>query len=372
MRKVVWLGGLGLWAGVGLAQPAAPVRSTSILIDGSSTVAPLTEAVAADFSARRPEARIAVGVSGTSGGFRRFFPGEIDINNASRPIRTAEIQKAVETRIEYHELMVGLDGIVVAVSRGTKIFRGKVPVMTLGELALLWGRESEGLVTRWNHLGSRFVDAPIVLSGGSSASGTFDLFTSVVCGKEGDSRADYFGTEEDQLLAEQTGADPYSLTYFGFPFLEHNKHLVQAVSIDPRMVVIDPPAEILNEVNRRRAVAGKPPLTPVAKLSKGILPTPETIGEFRYPLSRPLFIYVNAKSAKRPLVEAFVAYYLSEEVIGSEEFMLNVGFLPPSAELRKAAREIWAKRRTGTAFGGGISGRTLEELAELYKAHAGL
>lgn len=141
--------------------------------------------------------------------------------------------------------MIGLDGVAVVVSRTSGIFRDGVPVMTLGELNLLWSRESEGLITRWSQISPRFADAPIVLSGAASTSGTFDVFTAIVCGKEGDSRTDYFGTEEDQLLAEQTGADPYGLTYFGFAFLDHNRDRVQAVGIDPRPEVIDPPRRFL-------------------------------------------------------------------------------------------------------------------------------
>lgn len=252
--------GLAVLGVAGVGQPTAPRDSLAILIDGSSTVGPITEAVAKEFLALAPRARISVGISGTSGGFRRFLAGETDINDASRPIRPAEIATARERGIEYLELMIGLDGVVVAVSRNTQIFKDGVPVMTLGELNLLWSKESEGLITRWSQISPRFADAPIVLSGAASTSGTFDVFTAVVAGKEGDSRTDYFGTEEDQLLAEQTGANPFALTYFGFAYLDHNRDRVQAVAIDPRPEVIDTPKEILDQINARRAAAGKKPL----------------------------------------------------------------------------------------------------------------
>ncbi|MFN3347147.1 MAG: substrate-binding domain-containing protein [Candidatus Bipolaricaulaceae bacterium] len=365
---IVLLGILGLTA---WAQPTAPREALTVVVDGSSTVGPIVQAAAAEFSPLHPQARISVGISGTSGGFRRFLAGETDINNASRPIRPAEIATAQERDLVYLELLVGLDGVVVAVSTQTRIFRDGLPVLTLGELELLWSRESEGLVTRWSHLGSRFADAPLVLSGAASTSGTFDVFTAVVTGKEGDSRADYFGTEEDQLLAEQAGADPYALTYFGFAYLEHNRDRVQAVAIDPRRVVIDPPAEILAEVNRRRAAAGKAPLVAVRDLRpQGVIPDLDTIGSFRYPLSRPLFLYVNARSAQRPLLAAFVDYLL--ERVADPEFMLDVGYLPVSFEVLEATRKVWQERRLGTAFGGKFAGLPLEEIARLYRAHAGL
>lgn len=364
--------GLAVLGVAGVGQPTAPRDSLAILIDGSSTVGPITEAVAKEFLALAPRARISVGISGTSGGFRRFLAGETDINDASRPIRPAEIATARERGIEYLELMIGLDGVVVAVSRNTQIFKDGVPVMTLGELNLLWSKESEGLITRWSQISPRFADAPIVLSGAASTSGTFDVFTAVVAGKEGDSRTDYFGTEEDQLLAEQTGANPFALTYFGFAYLDHNRDRVQAVAIDPRPEVIDTPKEILDQINARRAAAGKKPLVAAGGTPQGVLPTVDTIADFTYPISRPLFLYVNVKSAERPLVDQFVRFYLSEEVIGDPEFMLDVGYLPVGVELREAARRIWTNRIPGTAFGGTITGFTPEEIAQLYRKHAGL
>lgn len=372
-RSVRWLSVYGflLLGLAAAAQPTTPRDAVTVVADGSSTVGPIIQAAAAEFAALHPQARIAVGISGTSGGFRRFLAGETDINNASRPIRPAEIATAQERGLEYLELLIGLDGVVVAVSVNTRIFRDGRPVLTLGELELLWSREAEGLVTRWSHLGSRFADAPIVLSGAASTSGTFDVFTAVVNSKEGDSRADYFGTEEDQLLAEQTGADPFALTYFGFAYLEHNRDRVQAVAIDPRRVVVDPPEEILQEINRRRAAAGKEPLVAVRDLRpQGILPTLDTIGSFLYPLSRPLFVYVNARSAERPLLEAFVEFLL--ERVADPEFILDVGYLPVFPEMQEAAQKIWWERRTGTAFGGQFAGLPLEEIARLYRLHAGL
>jgi len=358
----------------GVAQPTAPVDSRAILIDGSSTVAPITQAVAADFAAVQPGARISVGVSGTSGGFRRFVAHETDISNASRVIRPAEIAAAQTAGIEYIELIVGLDGIVVAVSRDTQIFKpGVAPVLTVGELELLWSREAEGFITRWSQLGTRFTDAPITLSGGASTSGTFDLWTAEINRRVGDIRADYFGTEEDQLLAEQTGQNPHALTWFGFAFLVHNRDIVQAVAVDNRRVLIDTPADVVAEINRRRAANGKEPLAVAGGTPEGVLPTVDTIGAFVYrPLSRPLFLYVNAASARRPVFAAFLDFYLAEDIIGSEEFMLDVGYIPVYAGVREATRAVWAGRVTGSAFGGGFAGLTPDVIIAKYRAHAGL
>lgn len=369
--KIVLLAVLALWA-AGWAQPQAPLDFPGILIDGSSTAAPIFQAATSLFSQEHPEARISVGISGTSGGFRRFLAAEIDIATASRPIRPSEMEKAKANGIEFLELMIALDGIAVAVSTRTKIFKpGVTPVLTVGELILLWGRESEGLVTDWSHLGSRFSPGRILLSGPAATSGTFDFFTEAVLGKIGESRADYFGTEEDQLLAELTGSEPYALTYLGFAYLEHNRDLIQAVAIDPRPVVIDPPEGILSEVNRRRAAAGKPPLVPEKIELQGIYPTVDTIAFLLYqPLTRPLFAYVNLQSLRRPLVRAFLEFVLGEEIAGNPEFMLDVGYVPLSPKLLAATRKILAETRVGTAFPAGTVSPA--ELLALYLRHADL
>jgi len=369
---ILGLGGMG---GISIsgAQPTAPPGAKDVLIDGSSTVAPITQGVAAEFRAVRPDVKVSVGVSGTSGGFRRFLAQETDINDASRAIKPAEIEAAEENGVEYIESLVGLDGITVAVSRETRIFRDGRPCLTVGELELLWSREAEGFITNWRQLGSRFADAPITLSGAAETSGTFDFFTRAINGEEGDTRSDYFGTEEDQLLAEQTGADPFALTYFGFAFFLNNQDLVQAVAIDPRRTLVDAPAEVLAEMNRRRAEAGKPPLEATGGECQGILPGPDAIQSFVYrPLSRPLFLYTNVRSAEREAVDAFVRFYLSEDLIGDEEFMLDVGYVPVPEEIREANRVCFEDRVPGTAFDGRFSGLSPEEITDKFLAHCGL
>jgi phosphate transport system substrate-binding protein len=355
------------------AQPGAPMESKTILVDGSSTVEPVTSAAVAEFAKLQPDVKLSVAVSGTSGGFRRFVVGETDMSNASRAIKAAEIEKASQEGIQYVESLVAFDGLTVAVDRETKVFKEGRPCLTVGELQLLWGREAEGLVTRWSQVGGRFADGPITLSGAASTSGTFDFFTDAVNKKEGDTRSDYFGTEEDQLLAEQTSQSPYALTYFGYAFYLNNQDRIQPVAIDPRSTAIDAPRDTLERLNALRQGNGKPPLANEPGACNGVLPDVDTIGSFAYqPLTRPLFVYTNVKSAQRKAVADFLGFYLSEKIVGNQEFMLDVGYVPITRRLREGARSCWDKRVTGTAFGGEFGGLTAREIAEKYTRHCKL
>lgn len=355
------------------AQPNAANASKSILVDGSSTVEPVTSAASAEYARAQPGIRLSVAVSGTSGGFRRFTVGETDISDASRAIKSSEIEKAAANGVRYIELLVAFDGLTVAVDRETKIFAQGPPCMTVGELQLLWAREAEGVVTNWKQIGSRFANAPITLSGAASTSGTFDFFTDAISGDEGDTRSDYFATEEDQLLAEQTSQAPHGLTYFGYAFYLNNQNLVQPVAIDPSESTIDAPQAVLDQVNAKRRANGKQPLANGSGACRGVLPDVDTIGAFAYkPLTRPLFIYVNAQSAKRPAVDGYVDFYLSESILGSREFMLDVGYVPITRRLREAARSCWDKRIPGSAFGGEFGGLTAQEISQKYSAHCQL
>jgi phosphate transport system substrate-binding protein len=356
----------------GVAQPNAPKESKNILVDGSSTVAPITKAVAEEFkkTAEGKEINVTVGVSGTSGGFRRFVVGETDISDASRAIKSSEIDNAKKNNIEYVELLIALDGLTVAVARNTQIF-GSAPVcLTIGELDLLWAREAEKFITKWNQVRVGLANAEITLSGAASTSGTFDFFNDAVHGNEKDTRSDYFGTEEDQLLAQQTGTNPHALTYFGFAFFLNNSQRVQAVAIDPRRDLLNTPADVLAEINKRREANIKKPLTNGGGQCKGVLPSVDTIESFSYiPFTRPLFIYVNKKSGERPAIDSYIKFYLSDKSAFKREFMLDVGYLPTTRALQQAAVNCWSKRKAGTAFGGDFGGLTLQEINEKYQAH---
>lgn len=362
----------GFLGTIAFAQPTADMDAQSIIVDGSSTVAPVTQAVAAEFSKVNSDVQVSVSVSGTSGGFRRFLPKETDINDASRPIKSSEIKKAKENGVEFIEALVGFDGLTVAVDRETHIFNGGPACMTVGELELLWSREADGTVTNWKHLGSRFADAKVVLSGAAETSGTFDFFTETVTGKDGDTRGDYFATEEDQLLAERTSQTPGELTYFGYAFYVNNQDIVQAVAVDPSRQLVDAPADVLKRVNAAREKHGKEPLKNGAGSCKGVRPNVDSIGSFDYSLTRPLFIYVNKQSAQRKAVDDFIDFYLDEKRIGSEAFMLDVGYIPEGRRLREAARACFNGRVKGSAFGGAIAGLSAREIVQKYSAHCGL
>lgn len=364
---------LGLSAVALQAQPNAPVDSKSLLVDGSSTVEPVTTAVAAEFSQVRPDVEVSVAVSGTSGGFRRFVVGETDMSNASRAIKGSEIETAAANGVDYVESLVAFDGLTVAVDRETEIFSDGNVCMTKGELELLWAQEAEGFITNWSQLGSRFADSAAVLSGAASTSGTFDFYTDAINNDEGDTRSDYFGTEEDQLLAEQTSQDAFALTYFGFAFFVNNQDIVQPVAIDNRQTLIDAPQNVLDAINERRAANGKEPLSNGGGECNGVLPTPDSIGGFDYqPLTRPLFVYTNLQSGEREAVDAFVDFYLEEAQLGSQEFMLDVGYINVTRQLREAARACWENRVTGTAFDGDFGGLSSNEIRDKYVSHCGL
>ncbi len=362
---------LGLMTASSTSQPSLPQDSNKIEIAGSSTVFPVTTAVAEEFSAENPNAEINVRSTGSGGGFDLFLPQETDINNSSRAIKASEIERAEANGTAFIESIVGFDGLTVAADAEQQIFEGR-PCMTFGELQLLWSAESEGIVTNYSDLGSRFADAEITLSGAAETSGTFDFFTEIVVGQEDDSRQDYFKTEEDTQLVERTAENPLELTYFGFAFFVNNQEALTPVAIDPSRGTVDVPQDILDAYNAAREAAGKSTLENSAESCQGIVPSVDSIGAFDYPITRPLFIYTNPTSAERPLVADFVDFYLSEARIGNEEFLLDVGYVTAAQQLREAARQCWENRVTGSAFDGDFPAGDSQLIRDLYTDHCGL
>ncbi len=263
-----------------------------VLVDGSSTVFPLTEAVAEEFQIANPGVMITVGVSGTGGGFKKFCRRETDINDASRPIKESEIMACERNGVEYIEFTVAYDGVTVVVNPDNDF----VDYLTLEELGRIWMPGST--VEKWSDLRPGWPEREIFLAGPDTDSGTFDYFTETVVGKSGVSRSDYTKSSDDEMLVRAVAGEKDALGYFGYAYYAENEEKLRAVPID----------------------AG----------NASVYPTPETIEKNEYPLSRPLFIYVNTESLKRPEVFAFVEYYLQK----SGFFAKDVGYVSVSNETR--------------------------------------
>ena len=268
------------------AMAAAADLSGTIEIDGSSTVFPVSEAVAEEFHKLHPDVRVNVGVSGTGGGFKRFTAGETDISDASRPIKDTEAQSAADNGVEYYPLRVAMDGLSVLVSPDNDF----VECLSVEQLKAIW--EPGSAVNNWNDVDPAFPDKKIVLYGPDTDSGTFDYFTEEVVGEVQASRADYTASADDNVLVQGIAGGRYSLGYFGYAYYAENADKLKLVSVD----------------------AGNGCVTP----------TSETIENGTYaPLSRPLFIYVSKQSLERPEVKAFVEFYLDN----AAELAQEVGYI---------------------------------------------
>ena len=268
------------------AMAASAELSGTIEIDGSSTVFPVSEAVAEEFHKLHPDVRVNVGVSGTGGGFKRFTAGETDISDASRPIKDTEAQAAADNGIEYYPLRVAMDGLSVLVSPDNDF----VECLSVEQLKAIW--EPGSAVSNWNDVDPAFPDKKIVLYGPDTDSGTFDYFTEEVVGEVQASRADYTASADDNVLVQGIAGGRYSLGYFGYAYYTENADKLKLVSVD----------------------SGNGCVTP----------TSETIENGTYaPLSRPLFIYVSKQSLERPEVKAFVEFYLDN----AAELAQEVGYI---------------------------------------------
>jgi len=264
----------------------------TIEIDGSSTVFPITQAVAEEFQNLHPDVRVNVGISGTGGGFKRFTVGETDISDASRPIKDSEAQAAADNGVEYIEFSVAIDGLTVVVNPSNTW----VDYMTVQELKMLWRPNST--VDSWDDIRPEWPNQPIHLYGPGTDSGTFDYFTEVIVGVVDASRPDYTASEDDNVLVQGIAGDPNALGYFGYAYYAENTDVLKVVPID----------------------SGNGPVTP----------SDQTINAGQYtPLSRPLFIYVNRESLERPEVKAFVRFYMEN----AEQLVAEVGYTPLPASV---------------------------------------
>lgn len=256
-------------------KAAAQKLAGEIKIDGSSTVFPITEAVAEEFKKINPDVNTTVGISGTGGGFKKFTVGETDISDASRPIKDKEKKVAEENKIEYIEIPVAYDGLSVVVNKDNTW----VDKLTVEELKKIW--EPESKVKKWNQIRPEWPDMEIKLYGPGTDSGTFDYFTEAINGKEKASRSDYTPSEDDNVLVQGVAGDKGALGYFGFAYYVENKDKLKIVPIDAGTGAVAPEEKTIND------------------------------GTYK-PLSRPIFIYVKKAALQRPEVKEFVKFYLTE------------------------------------------------------------
>ncbi len=304
--------------------PTPVPLSGEIKADGSSTVYPITEAIAEEFQKANPNVKVVVGISGTGGGFKKFCNGETDISNASRPISKKEIDSCAQNNIEYVELPVAYDALSVVVNPQNDW----VACMTVADLKKVWEPDAQGKITRWNQVRPEWPDAPLNLFGPGTDSGTFDYFTEAIVGKAKSSRGDYTASEDDNVLVQGVANDKFALGYFGLAYYIENQDKLKAVAIDN---------------------------------GKGcVLPSEETVRNGTYqPLSRPLFIYVNRKAIDRPEVEAFIRFYFEK----GPALVKQVGYIPLPNTVYELAKKRFEARKVGTVFKGEPAvGLSIEDL----------
>lgn len=307
-----------------MSASIANAQST-IKIDGSSTVYPITKAIADKFQiAQRSAVKVTVDISGSGGGFKKFCRGEIDIANASRPILKNEMAECKNSRVQYVEIPVAFDALTVAINPGN--FWSTA--MTVAELKKIWEPAAQGKITKWNQINPAWPDEAFKLYGADADSGTFDYFTKAITGKARSSRSDFTGSEDDNVLVKNVAIDKNGLGFFGFAYYIENQDKVTAVAID----------------------SGE----------GGILPSAETVENGSYqPLSRPIFIYVNIKAAEKPEVKAFVEFYMKNALLLVKE----VRFFPLPPRAYTIMLEHFNKKRAGTVFNGvSAVGLTIDEL----------
>jgi phosphate transport system substrate-binding protein len=294
--------------GTGIAQ------AQIVKLDGSSTVYPISEAVAEEFQKTKKNAiKVTVGISGTGGGFKKFCRGETDISNASRPILKKEMDECAKAGIKYYELPIAYDALTVIINPQNTFVKS----LTVAQLKKIWEPAAQGKVMSWKDVDPAFPDQKLKLYGAGSDSGTFDYFTEATVGKAKSSRGDYTASEDDNVLVQGVSSDKGGLGYFGFSYYIENAKKLKAVAID----------------------GGKGP----------VLPSPETVENGTYqPLSRPIFIYVAEKSMEKPEVREFIDFYLKN----ASKLVKEVKYVPLPAKAYQLGAEHLAKKKLGTVFGG--------------------
>jgi phosphate transport system substrate-binding protein len=276
----------------------------TISIDGSSTVFPVTEAVAEEFRTVQPNVKVTIGVSGTGGGFQKFSRGETNLSNASRPIKDKEKEACAENNITYLELEVAYDGLAVVVNPENTW----VDSFTVEELKKIWEPAAQGVIMKWNQIRPEWPNEEIHLFGPGVASGTYDYFTEAIVGKSGSSRGDFTASEDDHVLVQGITGDKFALGFFGLAYYAENSEKLTLIGVHNGEQVVKP--------------------------------TLETVSNGTYsPLSRPLFVYVNSTSVKSPEVIEFVNFYIDN----AGELAEDVGYIPLPAELYTQQKENFSK-----------------------------
>ncbi len=289
--------------------------SETITIDGSSTVFPISEAAAEEYGIITGGAvRVAVGASGTGGGFKKFCAGETDITNASRPVKANEVELCTRAGVDFIELPIALDGVTVMVNLEADFVR----CVTIEELHTIWAPEAEGQVTNWNQVRPHWPDQRLQLYGPGVDSGTFDYFTETINGQAQASRGDFTASENDNVLVQGISGDKNSLGFFGYAYYYENIEKLKALAVDGG--------------------------------DGCVAPTEATINDGSYaPLSRPLFLYVAKASADTAMVKEFIRYYLSPE---GQELVSEVGYVPFQTRIYDLILARFEAGNTGTIFGG--------------------
>jgi phosphate transport system substrate-binding protein len=316
---------VSLAAAAALLGPLA--QAQSVKVDGSSTVFPVTEAVAEEFQKANRNLKVTVGISGTGGGFKKFCRGETDVQNASRPILAAEMKDCKAAGVQYIELPVAFDALTVVVHKDNPLKE-----IAIEDLKKMWEPSAQGKVMKWNDANPAFPDAPLQLFGAGADSGTFDYFTEAVTGKSKSSRGDFTASEDDNVIVQGVSRSKNALGFFGFAYYEENKDKLKGLPVS-------------------------------WKGGKAVAPSADNVLNGSYqPLSRPIFIYVNAKSLAKPEIRAFAEYYMKN----APKLVKEVKYVPLPAKAYEYNLASLQKGRVGTKMNGENKiGLTVEQLMTL-------
>ncbi|NER86662.1 PstS family phosphate ABC transporter substrate-binding protein [Moorena sp. SIO3A2] len=303
------------------SAPTAQVK-----VDGSSTVFPISEAMAEEFQKANPEIQVTVGVSGTGGGFKKFCAGETDISNGSRPIKESEIELCKKGGIEYIELPIAFDGLSVVVNKENNF----ASCLKTAELKKIWEPAAQDKVKNWKQINPKFPNLKLGLYGPGTDSGTYDYFMENIVGKKVGSRGDYTASEDDNLIVQGVSTDKGGLGFFGYAYYEENKDKLKLVKIDGG--------------------------------SGCVAPSTATIADGTYkPLSRPEFIYVKKEAATRPEVKAFVDYQLAA---ANSKLISEVGYVPMPEDIMMLVRKRFSEGTVGSVFANAPKGSKVKQLLE--------